>query len=375
MSNSLTPLIPTLIGALQRVLRESVGFIPAVTTDFSDEKAAVNQTINLPIADVAVNYNIAPSNVPPNGTDTTATNRTLTISNSQANSFHLTGEELLGMEKNGPAYRSKKIEQGFRSLTNAVELSIAQAAQIASAYAFGTAGTTGCASSLTDLFTLDKLLNDNAAPPGDRHLVINSALKLNIGSLTQLTNVNQAGDETLLREAKLGMLAGMDLHFSQQIQTPASGTGSAYVTSGSSAIGATSVVLVTGSGTVIAGDVVTFAGDSNKYMVSVGVAAPGTITLQNPLKTTVSTGTAMTVAAKSTRNFAFDRSAIILAARQPEMPEGGDMADDVVSMFDEFSGLTFQVALYRQYRQISIEIGLAWGCAVWQPETLITYLG
>jgi hypothetical protein len=45
------------------------------------------------------------------------------------------------------------------------------------------------------------------------------------------------------------------------------------------------------------------------------------------------------------------------------MPEGGDTADDVMNVTDPVSGITFQIALYRQYRQVRYEVGLAWGVA------------
>lgn len=72
---------------------------------------------------------------------------------------------------------------------------------------------------------------------------------------------------------------------------------------------------------------------------------------------------------------AFDRNAFLLASRTPAMPEGGDTADDVMNVTDPVSGITFQVALYRQYRQIRYEVGLAWGVASVKPAHSVLILG
>lgn len=61
------------------------------------------------------------------------------------------------------------------------------------------------------------------------------------------------------------------------------GTGTSYTsTAAGFAIGTTQIPLITGTGTVLPGDVVTFAGDTNKYTVTVGISGPGTITIASP---------------------------------------------------------------------------------------------
>jgi hypothetical protein len=106
---------------------------------------------------------------------------------------------------------------------------------------------------------------------------------------------------------------------------------------------------------------VKFDGDDNQYLV---VAATSTITIGAPgLRQDLADQAAVTVLSEFTANMAFDRNAFLLASRTPAMPEGGDTADDVMNVTDPVSGITFQVALYRQYRQVRYEVGLAWGVA------------
>ena len=42
---------------------------------------------------------------------------------------------------------------------------------------------------------------------------------------------------------------------------------------------------------------------------------------------------------------------------------------------DEMSGLAFQVAMYKEYRRVRYEIGLAWGVKTIKPEFLALLLG
>jgi hypothetical protein len=177
-------------------------------------------------------------------------------------------------------------------------------------------------------------------------------------------------------------LMGFTMGYSAAIPTFTKGTGASATTNTAGyAIGATVITLASaGTGTIIVGDVITFAGDTNQYVVAAGdadVSGGGTITLAAPgLRRAIpAAATAITLAATSVRNAYFSNNAIILAARQPAMPEGGDAADDVISVTDPLSGLVFQIATYRQYRRIKYEVGLAWGVKCVKPEHLGILLG
>jgi hypothetical protein len=135
-----------------------------------------------------------------------------------------------------------------------------------------------------------------------------------------------------------------------------------------------------GTGTVLAGDVITFAGDTNKYVVVTGdtdVSNGGTLVIAAPglRKAIPAAATALTISTASVRSMAFDRHAIALATRAPALPSQGDMADDRMLVTDPVSGLTFEISLYKQYRQIQYEVAMVWGCAVTKPEHFALLLG
>lgn len=209
-------------------------------------------------------------------------------------------------------------------------------------------------------------------------LVIGTAGGAKLRSLAQLNNAQASNDTTFLRQGILLPLHGVDIRESGQTKTFTKGTGTAYTSSAAGfAVGSTSIAIITGSGTVLAGDVVTFAGDPNQYVVATGVAAPGTIVLQEPglRQALPASATAMTIAANSARNMIFHRNAIALAARVPARPVEGDMAEDVMIVTDPRSGISFEIALYKQYRQVQYEIALAWGVKAVAPRHIGLLLG
>lgn len=377
MANSLSVLIPSLIASLTQVSREGIGFIEAVDQDFSDMGAQVGQAITMPAVDGVTVSDIVPAVTGPTPTDSAPTSESHAIRKSRSAKFGLTGEDLAGISAFGPSFRMAKIEEAFRQLTNEIEADVGLYAALGAGGAYGTAGTNPFGSNLADAFAIEKELFD-AGAQGDKHLVLDSAAWLNMGNLTQLTNVNQAGADTMLRFAKFPEIASLSLHRSSRVSRPAIGTGTAYQSNnvGGYAAGATSIAIDTGTNTVIAGDVVTFAGDANKYVVKTGVAAPGTIVLAGSgLKQALADNVAMTIEAISRKNMAFTRRSIVLSTRQPAMPEGGDSAADVAAVRDPYSGLVFQVAEYKQYKQATYEVGIAWGATARKRTDIIALLG
>lgn len=378
MANTLTNLAPDLYEALDTVSRELVGFIPSVNLDSGVERAAVGQQVRSPVTQASTATDITPAVNAPDDGDQTVDNVAITISKARGVPVRWNGEEQRSMNS-GPGYNNilrDQFAQAMRTLTNEIEADVASQ-YIKSSRAYGTAGTTPFASDLSDTAQVRKILADNGAPLSDMQMVIDTTAGAKMRTLTQLTKANEAADSSLLRQGVLLDVHGMQIRESAQAKAHTKGTGSGYlVNSASLVIGSTSIPVDTGSGTIVAGDVITFAGDTNKYVVTTGVSAPGTVTIAAPgLRTAVADNSAVTVGDDYTANMAFSRSAIVLATRAPERPAEGDMAEDVMMVTDPRSGLSFEVALYKQYRQVRYEISAAWGYQVVKPDHCALLLG
>lgn len=387
MANTLTGLVPTLYNALDVVSRELVGFIPAVTSDMTYERAAVGQTVMSPVVGAATATDITPAVTPPNDGDQTVGNVQMTITKARRVPIRWNGEEKRGLDNNGASYNvilSNQIAQGMRTLVNEIEADLA-ALHLSASRAYGTAGTApfGTAADLSDSAGALRILEENGAQGLDFQLVLGTAAMANLrGKQSVLFKVNESGREDMLRNGITDRLQGLALRQSAQVKSFTAGTGASATTNNAGyAVGATVITLASaGTGTILAGDVITFAGDTNKYVVASGdadVSNGGTITLQAPglMKAIPASATNITVISASARNMFFARSAIALATRAPALPEGGDSAVDRMIVTDPLTGLSFEVSMYAQYRQMQFEIAAAWGCAAVKKEHIGILLG
>jgi len=385
MANTLTDLTPDLYQALDTVSRELVGYIPSVTLDSGIERAAVGQQVRSFVTPTSTASDITPGINAPNDGDQVIGNQSMTITKARAVPVRYNGEEQRGLNS-GAGYRSilqDQFAQAMRTLVNEMESDLASL-HATTSRAFGTAGTTPFASDLSDTAQVRKILADNGAPMSEMQLVIDTTAGAKMRTLTQLTKANEAADNTLLRQGVLLDVHGMTIRESAQVVTTGTNciTGAVTVT-GTNAIGVTAIGVTTAGGAGVAalpGDIITFAGDTNKYVittaVTIGSGTTGVITIAAPgLRIAKAGATAISGVAVAARSMAFNKAALVLATRAPARPEEGDMADDVITVVDPRSGISFEVALYKQYRQIRYEVSAAWGVKNFKPEHSAILLG
>lgn len=376
MANTLTAILPVAYSAAQVVSGEAFGVIDSISASFDDKGVAVGDSVKVPIAPIAAATDFTPAATSTAGTDKTAEAISVAVTASKKTSWHLTGEQIQSLQNasNYDEWVRQLLAQGMRTLRNLAEVDCATAVKQGASRAIGTAGTTPFASDINIIAEARKELLDNGAPLSDLQMVINSAAGLNARKLGIIQQAYQAGSEEERRSGALLRQFGFQIKESAGIALHTKGTGASYVTSGSTAIGTRDVALVTGTGTVLAGDVVTFAADStNKYVNNTAVAAPGTISLGRPgAKVVIATANALTVGNNYTPNLAFERSAVVGIMRPPFMPDNPTQQKLLIS---DDKGMTYLLLQIAQYGQITWELHLAWGFKVVQSEHVMIVMG
>ena len=384
--NTLTNLIPTLYTALDVVSRELVGFIPAVSRDSKFERAAVGQTVRSHVAPAATAGDITPAVTPPDDGEQSIGNIDLAITKARRVPVRWQGEESRQMNsEGGPTVNAIMVDQfaqAMRTLTNEIETDLG-ALYVHASRAIVPNSSTLFSATLKDGAAALKVLLDNGAPTGDLQCVIDTGTGAALRGLGALNAVDSSGDTNLLRQGILGDIFGLKIRESAGVVTVgAIGTeASATVDAAAYAKGDTALTLAAaGTGTVLAGDIVSIVGDPNYYVnkTLISAVSGGALTLNNPglmQALAISTTPAISLRAVGSRSMAFSRSAIVLATRAPALPEEGDMAVDRTFISDPRSGLTFEVAKYMQYRQVQYEISIAWGVKAAKEEHIVLLAG
>ena len=380
MANVLTDLAADLYRAAEIVGRSAVGFIPSVTINAGSEAAAQGTTVrSFTTVEGTIKTSVTPSMTIPEGDDNTIGNTTLALDKTINAQIPFTGEDMRFLDQ-GAGFQTvygNLILRKMNGMVRQIEADIATEAYRNSSRAFGTAGTIPFASNFNEVAEVRQILFDNDMPveDGQLSLVLNSLAGTNLRQLAQLQKVTEAGGTDMLRQGTLLDLQGFMLKESAGVRTHTKGTGTSYQTSAAAAVGATTISVDTGSGTIVAGDVVTFAADTvNKYVVT-GALAGGSFTIAAPgLRVAIPDNNAVTVGNNYTAHIGLHRDAIELAIRPMASPMASAASETMVVQ-DPFSGLAFQVEVYGGYKKSMVDITAIYGVKAWNPSGIATLIG
>lgn len=363
MANDLSQVAEYLVTAGVAALRQNSITARLVNMDYQTEAAAHNQFIRVPIPSAVATVTVTPgtfqagTDLVPGGVDV------------QLDQWKMAGFQL-----------SDKEESEFmlsRILPMGVDEAVKSIANTVDAYLLGkmykktfARVTAGNPAVLLNLTAARKALNVNLCPLGNRRMVMSPSVEEELLRISEFTNFDKTGDRLPLIEGTIGRRFGIDLYMNQNTPTHVAGNNTGgYVADGASGLGATSVLLKTGTGTLLEGDVITFAGHTQQYVVTTGIAAAGTIVIYPGLKLALSGAEAVTVVAGGEMNLIFHRDAAVLATR----PMAVDSAPGVImaSATDPISGLSLRVERIRQAKQSYWQFDLIYGAKVIRPEYMV----
>ena len=370
MANTLTNLIPDAYVALDVVSRELTGFLSSVTRDATADRVAEGQSVRSFIAPKnSAAGDIAPSMTGPDAAYQAIDNVAITIQKQRFAPFSWTGEEEYAVDQ-GPGYlniRQAQIAQAIRTLVNEMEKQVDDIAAPDVSRSTGTAAGSPFGSNLNELTELKKILDDNGAPATNRSLIIGTDDGAILRQKTQLTNVNQAGDNATLRDGELLNLFGFSVKESAQISSIADSgvTGTKINKAAGFAAGDTELIIDSGSGAISAGDIVTIG----NFNYGVAAATTTLLTLNSPgLQEAVADNATVTVVADSSRLLGFSQDAICLATRLPQAPQDGDQALGRETVTDPRSGISFEFVKWPGYDMNTYHVRASYGVSVISPE-------
>lgn len=369
MSNVLTQVATPLLAQGLVALR-SMNVMPRlVNSDYQGAAQEKNSVINVPIPSAIAAQQVAPGATPPVTADTSPTSVPITLDQWYEAPFYITDQEAMNV-MNG--YVPMQATEAIKAIANNVNAYILNLGTSFFSMS-GTPGTTPFASDTTAASIARKLLNKQLAPTGDRRIVLDMDSEGNAIVLPMFQQAQMAGNNTTLVEGVIGRKVGFDWFADQQVPTFVSTplTAGACTANGVNAVGTkvVSIAKATNTSPLVKGDIISFAGSTQTYVVTAPVTlAVGntSVSIYPPLAVATAGGETVTLKASHVMNLAFHRDAIAFATRP--LQEVSHPAVISVSQVDPISGLSLRLEITRQHKQTRYSFDILYGGACVRPE-------
>jgi hypothetical protein len=371
LANTITDIVPKLIGMMLPKLRANSIMPRLVNRDFDSLAAQQGSTINVPLPPTIATNAVTAAATPPSTADTVLSTAPVALDQWVEAPFYMTDKDMLEVVNGAiPACA----ESAMSALVDTIDAFILTKLSQGAGAATGTAGTSPFATTALAL-TPGKLLNDHRVSRQNRHVVMDAAAELNLLSLEAFSNSQFTGDVTAMIDGAFqgNRRVGSQWWLDQNVASHVKGTGASYQLAAAVAVGDTTITVDTGSGTILPGDVITFAADTvNKYVVATALSG-GSLTINAPgIKVAVADNNVITVTANHVANVAFARESMVFASR-PFQASSAAIASRV--MADPISGLSLRLEVNREHKRDRWSLDALYGGSVVRPEGVIKILG
>lgn len=403
MANDLQAVTPRLLAQGLLALREVAIMPMLVNRAYEAQAGQKGSTIDVPIPSAIAAQDVVPANIPPSTPDVSPTSVPIALDQWKEAPFYLTDRDILtAMDGTIPMQASEAI----KSLANYVNIFILSRGIKFFGY-YGVpgiapftpaAGHSGVDTDTSSATGIRKVLNNQLAPVDNRHVVFDPDAEANALNLRAFQDVSWSGDPDAILRGRLNQRLGFQWWMHQLVQyftagtaagitltaNAAAGDGSAYprgihtgagVYPASTPTGTALQLMAATPGTLVQGDILTFAGDSQSYVVTTPVTLNATTAtpvyiypgLQQAQPTATATPVAVTKLASHVMNLAFHRDAFAFATRPLQNVEPGLGSLTEVAV-DPVSQLALRLEVTREHKRTRFSYDILFGCDVVRPE-------
>ena len=248
----------------------------------------------------------------------------------------------------------------------------------------GTPGTTPFASDPSVIQRAKTMLTKQKCPVMNRKVSLNTGAYGNATALAAFRQVDQSGSSETLREGVVGRAYGFDWYEDLGLDSishasTALSAGAATV-NGVNALGATSVSIAkaTNSSPLVAGDILTIAGDSQQYVVRANTTlAVGntSVPIAPALRRATTGGEVVTLAAASSISLAYHPYAFAFDSRPEARVNLPGEKSNIMSWVDEMTGVVLSLQIKEEYHQQGFYLSCLWGTKLVDPRLAVRIAG
>jgi hypothetical protein len=365
-----TNLLQTAVTMAGNVLREAIVLAKVANRDYEGELRAAKRfaTVNISVPAAIAVRAVAPDVVPPAVTAVTPTSIPLSLTEWYEAPFAMDDKGLVQIER---GIIPQQLGEAARSVANQIDTYLWGLALGAAGFFgyTGVAGTTPFGTGLDEFYDAMAQADAQLMPPEDRHVILNPRAKANAIAVPAVQNAAWRGSPEAFRSGEIGEVLGAQWHMSQNVPVHTAGTWTnAGTTTGTNAAGQNVVNLTGGTGSILAGNIVTFAGaDTQTYVVTeaTGTAPTTAIKVAPNLVTAKSSTEVVSVKASHRGNLLIQKYGLAFAMA----PLAGEAQVEGVSVaqaawVDADSGLALRLEVTRQHRQYQWAIDALYGGAI-----------
>lgn len=363
MANDIANFIPKLAAMMVPVLRENM-VLPRMATREPVSLDTANQGDTITISEIndLAAIPVVPANYAPDPQNIGGTARTVQISDWYEVPFQINDKEMTQIED---GFLPRVAEKAVIALANVVQTSILATFRKGFPLSVGTPGTPPFQVDLDAFFEASLLLDEHLVPPQGRATVLSPRAYTNAMKDRALQDTSWRGRSDVMDERRILHALGVDWEQTTTVSAAATqGTGTGYLAAAAGVAGQRFLPIDTGTGTWLAGDVFTIAGDTEPYAVT--SYSGGVLNFAPGLRyATVDNAAITRVPSNGVTNFLVHPSSWIFVNRPLATDEMSRRAGGVFeTITDPESGLSFRLELLREHKRVRWSIDMLWGSHV-----------